>query len=173
MSEPKCTAASGIELLESSDSNRLNLSKHPTLATRFWAKIKKTPTCWLWTARKNGCGYGSTSIQTAPGRAKDLICSRVSWELANGPIPKGLNVLHKCDNPACVNPNHLFLGTQKDNGADMVKKGRCYNRKVSDAEVLEIRAEVGVSNKFLAWEYGLKESHIQRIRSRKTASHVC
>jgi len=90
---------------------------------RFWAKVNKTPTCWLWTAHRHyRTGYGSFARGGQYGG--HVGAHRFSWELHNGPIPKGLSVLHKCDVPACVNPNHLFLGTQVDNLKDMVAKNR-------------------------------------------------
>ena len=95
---------------------------------RFWEKVDKngpihptlTTPCWIWTAFCNADGYGVFGTG-----AKTLISPhRFSWELHFGPIPDGLWVLHKCDNPPCVNPSHLFLGTQLDNIQDMLSKGR-------------------------------------------------
>lgn len=90
----------------------------------FWLKVNKTDTCWLWKASKNGDGYGTTWYRGQPYSSH-----RLSWELSNGKVPKNLYVLHKCDVPSCVNPGHLFLGTQSDNVRDMMEKGR--NRQVS------------------------------------------
>lgn len=86
---------------------------------RFWSKVRKTRGCWLWTTGKDKDGYGKTCINR-----KDLRAHRVSYEITYGKIPKGMGVLHKCDNPSCVNPKHLFIGTAKDNAVDMMKKGR-------------------------------------------------
>lgn len=88
---------------------------------RFWSKVAITDNpddCWLWTAG-TVTGYGSFGFQ---GRMR--IASRVAWEITNSEIPAGMKVLHTCDNPLCVNPKHLFLGTQLDNMRDMVRKGR-------------------------------------------------
>lgn len=86
------------------------------IADRFWPKVQKTDVCWLWIGATSA-GYG----RIGRGRAKD---HEVSWELHNGPVPHGLWVLHKCDNPPCVRPDHLFLGTQSDNMKDAEAKGR-------------------------------------------------
>lgn len=87
---------------------------------RFWEKVQKTPTCWVWTAsRKSGGGYGNFIV----GR-RVMVASRVSWELHFGAIPDGKFVCHRCDNPPCVRPDHLFIGDAKDNRDDMIAKGR-------------------------------------------------
>lgn len=96
--------------------------ERPTLSERFHAGylIDDCSGCWLWQKAIGGTGYGA--IQLAAGVTGKA--HRVSWELANGPVPTGLNVLHECDTPRCVNPKHLFVGTVADNSNDMVSKGR-------------------------------------------------
>jgi hypothetical protein len=84
----------------------------------FWEKVSKTQTCWLWTASKRGNDYGNFRRRYA---------HRVSWEMAFGQIPVGMFVCHKCDVKLCVNPAHMFLGTQLDNIRDAAKKGRLRN----------------------------------------------
>src|ERR1700756_2891954 len=90
---------------------------------RFWAKVAKGPGCWEWQGKRHYKGYGHFTVR-GQGRRRTLKAHRVSWELANGPIPEGLHVLHSCDNPPCVNPDHLFLGTDMDNVHDRDAKGR-------------------------------------------------
>ena len=92
-----------------------------TLAERFWDHVQKTDNCWLWTGAKDPDGYGSFYPKT--GRCH-VQAHRVSYEMAHGSIPRDLLCLHHCDVPHCVRPDHLFLGTQGDNVADKVAKGR-------------------------------------------------
>lgn len=92
------------------------------LAERFWEKVRKSDGCWEWTGSRNAAGYGKLS-EGAAGSPR-LRAHRVSWELANGPVPAGLWVLHRCDNPPCVRPDHLWLGTRLDNMQDCARKGR-------------------------------------------------
>ncbi len=93
----------------------------------LWSRVDKTGACWTWTGRRNAGGYGVLRIR---GRSsKILFAHRLAWELTNGPIPDGLFVCHHCDNPPCCNPEHLFVGTPKDNCHDMMAKGRHCPRK--------------------------------------------
>jgi hypothetical protein len=101
-------------------------ARFPTPKERFWSKVSKSETCWTWTAKKRPGGYGLFSLG-----GKMLQAHRVSWTFENGEIPDGMDVCHKCDNPSCVRPDHLFLGTHTDNMHDMIAKGRenMYGRK--------------------------------------------
>jgi hypothetical protein len=86
---------------------------------RFWEKVEKSPSgCWVWTARRSRSGYGEFRYGTT------VRAHRFSWLIANGSIPDGMFVCHRCDTPACVNPAHLFLGTADDNNKDRDRKGR-------------------------------------------------
>jgi hypothetical protein len=98
--------------------------------------------------------------------------------MANGEIPPGMWVLHHCDNPPCVRPDHLFLGTQSDNMQDMIRKGRMSNSKLSESQVTEIRQQYGRRGKggkssiVLGREYGMSPSTIRQIVSRLTWKHI-
>ena len=87
---------------------------------RFWSKVEKTDGCWKWSGCKDPNGYGRHAVE----HSKQMLAHRYSYVLHVGPIPPGVCVLHRCDNPECTNPVHLFLGTQSDNQADKVAKGR-------------------------------------------------
>lgn len=97
----------------------MRASRGELLLARFWAKVKVGDGCWEWVANRNPAGYGLLKVE---GRM--MSAHRLSWELLRGRIPDGIQVLHHCDNPSCIRPDHLFLGTQSDNLNDMVRKGR-------------------------------------------------
>lgn len=90
------------------------------IAKRFWSKVDKRESCWIWTGEKSAhFGYGRLHVKKTRVRAH-----RYSWQLHKGPVPRGMFVLHSCDNPLCVNPGHLRLGTQPENIQDQIDRGR-------------------------------------------------
>lgn len=104
---------------------RRNLKK--SALDRFVEKIDKTGTCWIWKGAKTPRGYGKFSLPTGTANVRYVYAHRHSYELANGPIPDGMIVCHTCDNPWCVNPDHLFVGSHQDNTDDCIRKGRLRN----------------------------------------------
>lgn len=146
-----------------------------TPADRFWAKVDRRTDdeCWEWQANRHQQGYGLFSLDTQHGSYK---AHRFSWELANGQIPDGSVVRHRCDNPPCVNPAHLELGSQADNMADMRGRGR--ERKaagathprarLTDEQIAEIRSRYRfrvVTAQMLADEYGVSVSFVRHVLS--------
>jgi hypothetical protein len=149
-----------------------------TLAERFWSKVLKTDTCWFWQAQVNNKGYGVFTyytVRTPTRPSKGLYAHRVSWMLTHGDIPEGLRVLHRCDNPPCCNPKHLFLGTQKENMVDCAKKGRASkggdNAKVTPEQVRLIRADTR-KHHVIAADYGMRRLAIWNIKKRRTWANV-
>ena len=98
------------------------MGRNSTAEHRFWTKVNKTDACWMWTGPNDG-RYGQIALREQ-GRLRYIMAHRFSWQLHFGPIPTGLNVCHACDTPLCVNPSHLWLGTQRANMVDAVVKGR-------------------------------------------------
>lgn len=151
---------------------------------RFWGNVaRSTPdACWLWQGAMDGAyGYGAFFCHGKNHRAH-----RFAYELLVGPIPEGLFVCHSCDNPPCVNPAHLWVGTNYDNFSDMRAKGRaavpvankdeaCHQAKLTAADVREIRrrrAEAGVPYSALAAAYGVTKTNAWYIVNRRTWRHV-
>lgn len=136
---------------------------------RFWSKVDRSGDCWLWTGGTLHYGYGGFWLE-----GKTLRAHRVAWELENGAVPDGLCVLHRCDVPACVKVSHLFLGTHKDNVADMYAKRRRrqdgeFNNsaKLMASDVRDIRLQKGQRQDKMAATYGVSEATVSCILSGK------
>lgn len=138
---------------------------------RFWQRVRKTETCWLWTGYRNDNGYGQVGFN---GHVR--LAHRVAYTLAFGIIPEGMDVLHHCDNPSCVRPDHLFLGTQLDNIRDRDTKGRGVVPAIlTDVQAQKIKVALEDDHyglkASLARQYGVSLSTVSAIahgRLRKT-----
>jgi len=154
------------------------------LEERFWMKVMKTDGCWLWTGAKDGQGYGQIWDRQTQ---RLLAAHRLSWTLTHG-APKG-DVLHRCDTPACVRPEHLFLGDQRTNNADMVAKRRHRgapgeahaNARLSDAAVTAIRqayrpgtrdGSIARARRDLANRFGVSVGQVAAVQQGRCWRHV-
>ncbi|WP_371432910.1 HNH endonuclease [Novosphingobium sp.] len=148
--------------------------RHLTEKERFFGKVEKTDGCWLWMGATNKWGYGN--FHNAASRTE--LAHRASWRLTYGEDAGELRVCHHCDNPQCVNPTHLFLGSDADNVADQVAKGRQPRSrgerngraKLTDAQVAELRDRYkpGVTRIVdLAAEFGITYGHVWQLVSGK------
>lgn len=149
------------------------------VSKRFWAKVEiGTPEdCWEWKAAKNDGGYGRLKVD-----GRQCIASRYAYSDRIGPIPPGKIVCHTCDNPGCVNPSHLFVGTHRDNTDDKLRKGRAraprgeaaHGAKLSARDVADIREALAVGARGavtrLAARYGVGKATISNIKTGRTWS---
>jgi hypothetical protein len=138
--------------------------------------------CWPWTGGKDQDGYGIfwDGTYKASGRGNDVRATRWTYEQFIGPLPKGLQILHSCDNPPCVNPAHLSVGTCAQNMAEREDRGRGRRlhgsshagAKLTEDDVLAIRASTGITNLALSEKYGVSNQLISTIRRRKVWTHI-
>ena len=149
---------------------------------QFWNTVTVSPTCWLW----NGCMRSDGRGVTSYGKTRHTILAhRLAWELTYGPIPEDMSVCHHCDNPRCVRPEHLFLGTQRDNLNDMRDKGRGaipaprqgskhHNAKLTESDVLAIREahSKGERGYKIAERFGVTPTQISYIVRCKNWTHL-
>lgn len=155
-----------------------NKEASTSLVARFFSHVKKTKTCWFWTGRclkaapgRGDGGYGHFHI---PGE-NNMLAHRFSYAHTYGFLPRDRFVLHKCDNPACVRPSHLYLGTHHENMRDMVKRGRSVHRfgsanpraKLNEQKVRQIKAllEDGFKQREIATRFGVTTSMIGHIKN--------
>lgn len=152
------------------------------LADRFWSYVDKGPDCWLW----NGCNDGDDGYGRIKLGRRNIGSHRASWLIHFGEIPDGLQVCHTCDNPPCVRPEHLFLGTNRENSLDCVNKGRNKppdNRgsrsgvsKLTEADVIAIRAaytpQKHGSKAKLAEHFGISIGTLSAIIWRRRWKHI-
>lgn len=142
-----------------------------------WTRDAKTG-CWLWTASTAGKGYGQFRI---PGTMRNIYAHRLSFELFKGALPKGAHLMHSCDTPRCVNPEHLSIGTPGDNAQDMKAKGRHLNgernlnSKLTEAQALAIKtllAHSQLSQRTIANLFGIQQMQVSRIKRGERWAHV-
>jgi hypothetical protein len=167
----------------------------PSREERFWTKVVKGPGCWEWSGAKNSNGYGT--LGTGPRGTKRIeLAHRVSWELAHGRVPVGF-VLHRCDNPPCVRPTHLYEGSPADNvndrearGRGVILRGDAHPQRIDPSKVLRgerhgmarltvedvraIRARRARGEKLrtISVDFGIKEAQVSAIVSRRNWAHV-
>lgn len=146
----------------------------PNTAATFWARVRRGPddACWEWQGLQTPKGYGQVRFN-----GKNLRAHRLAWELTFGSVPDGMFVCHKCDNPSCVNPGHLFLGTPSDNMLDKQNKGRTAigervgSARLNPADVVEIRAS-NQGCRVLARRYGVDRKTIINVKRYETWKHL-
>lgn len=138
---------------------------------RFLKKVNKTDTCWLWTGKTQSDGYGEI---WDPERQKLTTVHRLSYKMFVGEIPKGMFVCHTCDVRHCVNPKHLWLGTNRDNIIDAAKKGRIKGQKLMSKDILKIRdlGKDGMIHREIAEKFDVSRTLITRILNNSIHSHV-
>lgn len=166
----KAISAGAIKVLKQKRRTPKNLPLDVRLA--MYSKANEETGCIEWTGHKTDLGYGVIGVNKKVGGAY-----RIAYELKNGPIPDGLDVLHKCDNPSCINPDHLFLGTQEDNVADMVSKKRQakgeqkWTAKLTADQIPLIRRDPR-RLKEIAADYGVLPGAISCVKRRVCWKHV-
>ena len=153
---------------------------NPEEIARFWKKVRKTETCWLWTACPDHLGYGRFRSKSLG--SSGFLAHRYSWILHHGSLLRDLDVLHRCDIRLCCAPQHLFLGTHADNMRDMYLKGRAVNlrgsahgnAKLNEDSIREIRKlrEAGETGVALSRRFGVAPPIITLICKRKSWKHV-
>lgn len=154
------------------------IAPHLPVEQRLLRNLVKTETCWFWRGHRDGY-----RLMSGGAGKKMVLAHRLSYELHHGPIPEGMVVMHKCDVPACVNPDHLEVGTYQDNALDAIRKGRHHvvpklrggegnKRAVLTPEIVREIRQSSESHAALARRYGVGKTTIRSVRSGRCWSHV-
>jgi hypothetical protein len=156
------------------------IKNHASIEERFWKFVVKNEGCWSWSGNKSYAGYGRISA----GAKKDgyKLAHRLSWEIHNAAqIPYGMFVMHKCDNPECTNPDHLTIGTPKENTQDMIRKGRKRSvapvgrgngKSILDEEKVQFIRSSNLSHAEVGRILGVSPNCVRGVRIGRTWSHV-
>jgi len=144
---------------------------------RFWEKVDKSGSCWTWTAFRDKDGYGLFKVD-----GKNIGAHRFSYTIENGRIENGKLICHSCDNPSCVRPNHLWLGTHKDNAQDKVRKGRVQNQNgelnpncmytENNIRAMMKLLKSGMKQKDIGKLFGVRQQYISKVKNGQTWKHV-
>lgn len=142
---------------------------HNTLEERLWNQVskgKEPDDCWEWVGTTNQKGYGYTALSSSGEKnGKKLYTHRLAYQLTYGPIPEGMHVCHKCDNPRCCRPDHLFLGTHQENMSDMVSKGRSTKKipKKTEQKIVSQYLTGNYTYQQLADAHVISKTQVQRV----------
>lgn len=161
---------------------RPKVIKRIPIEIRFWKYVIKSDDpngCWEWIGSKNQLGYGMIRM---PGEKSNRMAHRLSYEMVHGKFPPHLHCCHSCDFSSCVNPGHIWLGTDKDNSDDMMRKGRRHSSagvknpaaKLKDSDIIEIKRRLknGEFQECIAKDFNVQQGTISRIKLGKTWNHV-
>ena len=150
----------------------------PVFVERFWRKVLRGDRCWEWQGAQARHGYGLVILSPARARVRRTFAHRVAWTAVHGEIEGGFHVCHRCDNPPCCNPDHLFIGTAKDNALDRQAKGRTHvgngadnpRARLTEADVRTIRqmGADGVASAAIARAFGISPSATRYVLKRQT-----
>jgi hypothetical protein len=151
-----------------------------SLEQRFWSKVDRSGDCWVWTASRWNSGYGQFAVVSSRRGFKAIGAHVMSYVLANGPIPEGLEIMHACDNRLCVRPDHLSVGTHTENVQDASRKGRLNvsrpnKQKLTAFQVQQVRSLVAAGWRRIrvAEYFGISKTQVTLLMRRQLAFSAC
>lgn len=157
-----------------------NMRYHQDTIKRLWARVAKGPGCWEWQGCRTVKGYGRMNFRV-DGNLHQVYVHRMVWELERGEIPDGLSLCHHCDNPRCVRPDHIFVGTNSDNVRDGFSKGRfpagesSKLSKLTESQVVRIRLALvrgHLTQREIAAQFGIGQQNVSAIKRGKSWNWV-